>query len=131
CVLSAKYPETERRAYPMSSPKPAIKPTIAALAPNEPRNGPTIPRAPSLSEISKEIYDADDEDEAERRSISHYPAINTRLRLCNFCVAGELTRTEAWKCRSTNVEVRGNGKVTKIEEMLRISPLVIWASSFY
>src|SRR5439155_13348136 len=71
-----------------------------------------------VSEISKEIYDADDEDEAERRFISHYPLINTRLRLCNFCVAGELTRTEAWKCRSTNVEVRGNGKMTKIEEML-------------
>ncbi|PYI57764.1 MAG: hypothetical protein DMC62_00580 [Verrucomicrobia bacterium] len=40
-----------------------------------------------------------------------------------------MTRTEAWKCRSTNVEVRGNGKMTKVEEMSGISPLVIWVSS--
>src|SRR6266566_4221278 len=39
----------------MSSPKPATNPTIAALAPNDPRNGPTIPRAPSYVKSAKKF----------------------------------------------------------------------------
>ena len=63
-----------------------------------------------VSEISKEIYDADDEDEMQRRSISHYPLINTRLRLCNFCVAAN-----RHELKHGNAEAR----MSKSEEMAR------------
>jgi hypothetical protein len=45
---------------------------MAALAPNEPRNGPTIPHAPSYVKIGEEIYDPDNDNEPQRRSILHF-----------------------------------------------------------
>src|SRR5436190_21929503 len=46
-VLSATYPETERRLYPRNSPAPAMMLIAAALAPSEPRNGPLMLAPPS------------------------------------------------------------------------------------
>jgi hypothetical protein len=44
-----------------------VKPTTAALAPSEPRNGPMMPRAPSVGHVGKQLDDANDQDEPERQ----------------------------------------------------------------
>ena len=46
-VLSAKYPDASRKAYPINSPNPATTPTAVALAPSTAKNGPVMLRAPS------------------------------------------------------------------------------------
>src|SRR5437667_2164363 len=87
----------------MSSPRPATKPTIAALAPNEPRNGPTIPRAPSYVKSAKKfaIPMMRTKCSADLFFINHEwtPAFVPQSR--DYGVAGELTRI-----RDRNIEAR-------------------------
>src|SRR5208337_4615180 len=46
-VLSVKYPDASRNAYPTNSPNPATTPTAVALAPSTAKKGPVMLRAPS------------------------------------------------------------------------------------